>query len=192
MPDKRLTTASKAVDPAEVVAVLTPSPMRRWVTLVIWLGLAALLIGLSFMLPKPNLLTQAALIGIGAFLLWRMRVFYEDTAQDLILSRSGLFDSTGRELFSIADVASVERGAFSAKPSNGFAVILTQAQPRAWVPGMWWRIGRRVGVGGVIPGKAARDMADVIAMMLQPDGAALIDQALRDKAESNGGGAHGQ
>ena len=70
----------------------------------------------------------------------------------------------------MGNIASVDRGAFAFKPSNGFTVRLKSPAPRAWLPGLWWRLGRRVGVGGATPGKAARDMADVITILLKdPD-----------------------
>jgi hypothetical protein len=36
----------------------------------------------------------------------------------------------------------------------------------AWVPGLWWRIGKRVGVGGVTPSQPARYMAEVMSAMI--------------------------
>jgi hypothetical protein len=34
---------------------------------------------------------------------------------------------------------------------------------RVWAPGLWWRFGKRVGVGGVTPAGQGKAMADVIA-----------------------------
>ena len=36
----------------------------------------------------------------------------------------------------------------------------------AWAPGMWWRVGRRVGVGGLTGGAESRAVADALAAML--------------------------
>ncbi|HAR51528.1 MAG TPA: hypothetical protein DCS45_06565, partial [Roseovarius nubinhibens] len=49
------------------------------------------------------------------------------------------------------------------KPSNGFIVILKEAQKPRWEPGMWWRLGRRVGIGGVTGAAEAKAMAEVIS-----------------------------
>jgi hypothetical protein len=57
-------------------------------------------------------------------------------------------------------MVSVARGALAFKPSNGFPVTLRARGPFVWEPGLWWRIGRRVGVGGVTPGTPARFMAE--------------------------------
>lgn len=180
MPGRRLTTASDPgalPSPKDTIAVLAASPFRRGVALTVQVALGGLLILVALALPSANLVVQAVLIAMGGFLLWRSHTIYQATARHLILTREGLFESSGRQLFAMDDVASVERGAFAFKPSNGFLVNLKVPARRAWVPGLWWRIGRRVGIGGVISGKAAKDMADVIALMLHPEGAALIDKA---------------
>jgi hypothetical protein len=64
------------------------------------------------------------------------------------------------------EIKRVERGALAFKPSNGFLLTLEQPQPRAWVPGLWWRVGRRVGIGGITPAGEGRYMADQIAFRL--------------------------
>jgi len=33
------------------------------------------------------------------------------------------------------------------KPTNGFVVRARNSMPAAWTPGIWWRLGRRIGVG---------------------------------------------
>ena len=37
---------------------------------------------------------------------------------------------------------------------------------RRWEPGLWWRIGRRIGVGGVTPASQSKVMADLISARL--------------------------
>ena len=33
--------------------------------------------------------------------------------------------------------------------TNGFVVRARNSMPAAWTPGIWWRMGRRIGVGGL-------------------------------------------
>ncbi len=183
MPDRRLTKASdagRATIPDDPIAVLSTSPFRRGIALAVQLALGVMMIGISLRLPEMNLVVQAPLIALGGFMIWRSHAMYRATDTQLILSRDGLFESSGRQLFAMDNVFRVERGAFAFKPTNGFLVTLKTGEPRAWVPGLWWRVGKRVGIGGVISGKAARDMADFIALMLLPEGAALIEDAIRN------------
>ena len=65
----------------------------------------------------------------------------------------------------------MDRGAFAFKPSNGFMLKLSRKGPFAWEPGIWWRIGRRVGVGGVTPGTPAKVMAEMIQERITRRGA---------------------
>ena len=47
----------------------------------------------------------------------------------------------------------------------------TAKGPAAWQPGLWWRLGNRIGVGGMTPGSQAKAMAEIIAIKLaQRDG----------------------
>ncbi|MEJ6609340.1 MAG: hypothetical protein QNL63_06380, partial [Paracoccaceae bacterium] len=66
----------------------------------------------------------------------------------------------------VDQIVSIDRGMLAFKPSNGFIFKVKTAQPRAWNPGLWWRFGRRVGVGGVTPGSSTKMMADIIAAKL--------------------------
>ena len=83
------------------------------------------------------------------------------------LTETDLQDSSGMVLAQIDDVRSVQRGTFAFKPSNGFTPVLKIKKPRAWLLGLWWRIGRRVGVGGVTSAGQAKFMAERINMMIK-------------------------
>ncbi len=106
------------------------------------------------------------LLTIAALCLWQALRFWRATAMRLVLTRRALSDSAGTTVFTIDEVDQVTRNAFAFKPSNGFAVSLKGAAGNGWRPGLWWRVGRRVGVGGATPAAPTREMADLIAMML--------------------------
>ena len=63
-------------------------------------------------------------------------------------------------------MVSVDRGAFAFQPSNGFLIRLRAGAERTWQPGMWWRIGTCVGVGGMTPGPQTKFMAETILAMI--------------------------
>jgi hypothetical protein len=88
------------------------------------------------------------------------------TTRKLFLTEEALTDSEGTMIARVEDIVAVNRGAFAMKPSNGFTLTLKNPAPRAWQPGLWWRLGRRVAVGGVTPGSQARPMADIIAIII--------------------------
>ena len=77
-----------------------------------------------------------------------------------------LRDTAGRELARIDEIQGIDRGAFAFKPSNGFLLRLKTSRGRAWAPGLWWRIGPYVGVGGITPRNEAKAMAETIALLI--------------------------
>lgn len=125
--------------------------------LLIWLGLVS----------DAGLLGRVMLVVFGAGSLLLAERLRSATRAAVILTAQGLWDSEGREIAQLSNIRHVARGAFAAKPSGGFALDLIEARPRAYAPGLWWRAGRRVGVGGVTHSGAARFMAEQIAVMLQ-------------------------
>lgn len=154
----------------EVLARITPSVARRFFAVSVMGSLGLLLELLAFLRPPAVFPLQVLLIGLGVVALVGCSRMYNATSRGLILSATGLHDTDGRLLAWLSDIEKVERGVFAFKPSNGFVLRLKSPMARAWEPGLWWRIGRRVGVGGAISGAEGRQMADVIATRLtSPD-----------------------
>ncbi len=146
-----------------VLLRMAPSPARRFVAMTLLVVFGALLIYLVFSDP-PSLILSVALIAMGAAALWtavRMQ-----RSVPLVLTVDALSDAEGRVLARLADIRKVERGTFAIKPSNGFVLLLHTRNGRVWVPGQWWRLGKRVGVGGIFSGTEAKFMADLIAMRI--------------------------
>jgi hypothetical protein len=154
---------------------LTPSPARRASAAMMLAALGALLVWVA---TRPEavgmgwialLLAMAVLAFAFAWLVWRA------TGRGLVLTEEALIEEGGRVLCRLDDISAVERGTFAFKPSNGFMIRLKTGQdrpkyPRAWVPGLWWRLGHRIGVGGVTPAGQGKAMADVIAARLSGAG----------------------
>ncbi|MBL4559156.1 MAG: hypothetical protein JKP98_25190 [Rhodobacteraceae bacterium] len=66
----------------------------------------------------------------------------------------------------IAEIERVDRGALAFKPSGGFVLHLAAPGTAGWAPGLWWRVGRRLGVGGATNPMEGRAMADIIAVRI--------------------------
>ncbi len=150
----------------EILAEVDPRGPRRIVGIGLLLVLGGLVLYLAFVQPPATLLWQAFLIGMGLISLWLAYKLQVATTRKLWLTETALTDSDGTVLARVEDIVAVNRGAFAIKPSNGFTLTLKNPAPREWQPGLWWRLGRRVAVGGVTPGSQARPMADIIAVMV--------------------------
>ena len=143
----------------EVLAALGASAGRRilGVGSVAGLGLTLLYLALA---QSPSLGWQVFMVGFGATCVFLAERIW------LVLTRDGLRDNTGRMIAPVAQIRSVDRGVFAFKPSNGFRILLTEKAPAVWQPGLWWRVGRSVGVGGVTSGTPAKFMTEQIQDLL--------------------------
>lgn len=148
-----------------VLLRVAPSAARRVFAVGVIYLLGALLIWMAVAQP-PALGWAVFLIALGAFILWAAERMRRSTTLELELTEEGLRDTGGTWLALWDDIAKVERGTFAAKPSNGFVLMLKQKGPRAWAPGLYWKFGRRVGVGGVTPMRETKFMGEQIAMIL--------------------------
>jgi hypothetical protein len=150
----------------QVLARLDVSQPRRMIGIAVQAALGVVVISLALGFPREQMglrigmLILGGLVFYGAYLTWRA------TTIGLMLTATGLRDDNGRVLAETANVREVSRGAFALKPSHGFSLVLYTGMGFAWVPGLWWRIGKRVGVGGVTPSQPARYMAEVMSAMI--------------------------
>ena len=152
-------------DEDEVLIAISASPARRWMGIGALFGLGILFLTLVFE-PASGLwrlffLGSAALAFLAAD---RLRLATRDSIE---LTRDEIRTGSGRTLAQVSNVKSVERGALAFKPSNGFLVRLHETEGRGWAPGLWWKRGRVLGVGGVISGGHSRAMAEILAAILQ-------------------------
>jgi len=134
--------------------------------MVIVTGLGVLLLWLGLTLPEMAVVWRLFLILLGGATLVVADLLRRASALTISLTADRLIDSSGRELCRVADVVAVERSVFAFKPSNGFSVVLMNRQARGWAPGLWWRFGKRVGIGGVTPASQAKFMSEMLAAML--------------------------
>ena len=157
----------------EVLATVSASAPRRVIGVAMLAALGALVLYLALQAGQGALWTVfLAVMGIGS--IWLALRMWQATEATVILTAEGLHSSDGTVIAAIEDIAAVERGFLAMKPSNGFVIRTKTAGPRAWQPGLWWRLGKRVGIGGVTPGSQSKTMSEILAALLTD--ATLIDQ----------------
>ncbi|MEX5726866.1 hypothetical protein Ga0609869_000219 [Rhodovulum iodosum] len=151
---------------SEVLARLNVAAPRRYFGLAMLLALAGVALYVAFSTPSAAIGLQLFLLAVGGGALWLSVAMHRATARDLRLTDEGLFDSEGRVLALLDDIEAVERGMFAMKPSNGFVLRLKTPGTRAWAPGVWWRLGRHVGVGGVTAAGQGKAMSEILMLAL--------------------------
>lgn len=154
-------------DPDAVLATVRASGGRRVIGLTALGFLGVFLIYLAFT-SSPGLGWQAFLIVLGVLALWMADRMRRATASTIELTSKVIRDSDGTVLAQVADIEHIDRGVFAFKPSNGF---LLRTRPgtavgNAWRPGLWWRTGRRIGVGGMTPGNQTKFMSEIISALM--------------------------
>lgn len=152
-------------DESEVLATVQASAGRRGLGIGCLAVLGVLLIYMAFARP-PDLPWQIFLIVVGAGAVWCADAMRRATASRVELTPLVLRDADGTVIARVDQITGIDRGFFAFKPSNGFLLKLDRGGSRAWRPGLWWRMGRRVGVGGMTPGSQTKFMSEVLAAML--------------------------
>ena len=153
-----------------VLARIDASPARRMFAVAV-IGALGLLLMWIAVTQSGGIGWRAVLAMIGGGALWSAARVWDATSRGLLLTRDGMADTDGCLIAPLTEIISVDRGMFAFKPSNGFMLKLAQAGDRGWAPGLWWRVGRRVGVGGVTSAGEAKAMAEILtAMIAQRDG----------------------
>jgi hypothetical protein len=145
----------------DVLAVLEAGAIRRWIGVMTLAAMSAVLL-YAAATAGTGPLWQIMTAGLGGVSLWAADGFRRATSRRLELTESGLRDGSGEVIASMDDIVSLERGAFAFKPSNGFTIRTASPGSRVWRPGMWWRFGHRVGIGGVTPAAQAKAMAELL------------------------------
>ena len=154
-------------DDNEVLMTVRTAPIRRWIGIGLLFILGMLVLYIALTAPPDTVLLRMFLIVLGLAAIWCGDKMRRATELALELTRTELRDSSGMVLARLDQVVAIDRGAFAFKPSNGFTLKLSSPGPRGWRPGLWWRIGKRVGIGGVVAAAQAKIMAETIQGMTQ-------------------------
>ena len=149
----------------EILVTVRVSAMRRWLGVGLLLGLGGLVIYVALARP-PAPQWQVFLLLTGAASLWTAERMRRATAHGLELTRNELRTSDGTRIAAIDEIEALDRGVFAFKPSNGVLIRTREPRGRAWQPGVWWRLGRRIGIGGVTAPAQTKAMSEVLAALL--------------------------
>ncbi|MEO1423449.1 MAG: hypothetical protein AAFV09_09800 [Pseudomonadota bacterium] len=153
------------------IMTLSIAPVRRFIGVVTTGGLGLLLLYISMAHPPQSVASQLFLVFVAILAGWQAWRLWQSGDRSIHLTEAGLFLDTGEVIAPLDLIRRVDRGLFAFKPSNGFLVVLTERAPRGGDPGLWWRIGRRVGIGGSANAREAKGMAEILQTMIaQRDG----------------------
>ena len=150
----------------DVIATLEPSLGRRWFGAIALGILGVLLIAITLFQPPEGRVLKLLLPLIGVLFIWQSQWNLRVTKHGLYLTKEGLFDGQDTLICPLYNMAEVERGVFAFKPSNGFLVRLHEPEPKGWAPGLYWRLGRRLGVGGATHPAQNKELAQALEVLI--------------------------
>lgn len=129
---------------------------RRWLG-VISLGLPAVLVGIVILqgaITSPQsliiVLLIAAAFGWSAYRMWNVPI------AGIEFDGSELRTQDGVVIAKLQDIVSVQTGIFALRPSNGFMMVMKDSERVPTRPGIYWRQGRHIGVGGLLQAAEAK------------------------------------
>jgi len=110
--------------------------------------------------------------------------FFRRGRDCLVLTDDGIVTGANTMLCRIEDIEKVDGGAFAFKPSKGFLIHLKEPAPSGWHPGLWWRYGRKLGIGGLTSSKQTGGMVTLLQLHLTPKEAFLDEDEDEDRPGS--------
>jgi hypothetical protein len=149
-------------DTSEPLAEVRVTALRRYTGVAILFALGVTLLYVATRTP-PVLYLQIMMIAAGIAAFFGARGVWRASGSAVILTREGLRDADGTSIAPLDQIELVDGGFFAFRPSNGFTVRLRSPMPAKWRPGLWWRLGRRIGVGGMTPRQSGKFMVDMLA-----------------------------
>ncbi|MEP0156138.1 hypothetical protein [Pseudophaeobacter sp.] len=149
----------------EVLVTVEASGLRRVMGVAMLAVIGVLLLYVAASKP-PSLAWLAFLLGIGLGALWLSVRMWQATSHKIELTETVLRCTDGTVIAQVCDIEAIDRGFFAFKPSNGFLIRTATPGARVWLPGLWWRAGRRIGIGGVTPGSQSKTMSEILAAMI--------------------------
>lgn len=146
-------------DGEEVLLRVEIAPARRFVAMALSALIGLWMIYVGLWLDVPSTLWRAGLVAVGGLALVQAVRIRAIAVPGIELTATELREIGGRRIAALDGVVEVQRSFGLFKPMNGFVLHLAAPARAAMVPGVWWRFGRRVAVGGMLPRGGARQIA---------------------------------
>ncbi|AZV79007.1 hypothetical protein EBB79_14775 [Parasedimentitalea marina] len=149
----------------EILVTVRASEVRRYmgVGMLGSVGVLVLYVALS---TPPSVGWLVFLLAVGLSTIWLAARMWQATQFTIELTETELRCTDGNVIARIDDIENIDRGFFAFKPSNGFLIKTKTPASRIWRPGLYWRMGRRIGVGGVTPGSQSKAASEILAAMV--------------------------
>ena len=135
---------------------------RRWFG-VFSLGLPALIIGALLVQGAiTSLISTVILLVVAGVFGWSAYRMATVPAKGIVFDGKSLETEDGLVLAKMDEIVDVQTSIFAMKPTNGFTLILNSTSKMPTRPGIFWRQGRHMGVGGLLRASEAKSIGKAI------------------------------
>ena len=148
------------------LARISISRFRQKLTGVLLAGGGFLVLYVNVQSPSEGLAARILIPLFGLGMIWLAIRLVRAGSAVLVLQSDGIWTGGGEQLCALDDIEAVRRSMLEMKPTNGFALVLRNpARPR-WQPGLYWALGKRIGIGGSTNPLETKHMAQSIEAIL--------------------------
>lgn len=84
-----------------------------------------------------------------------------------IINHKGLYNLDETLICSLKDVDRVDISPYTFKSANGFIIILKTSSPFKFVPGLFWQLGKRVSIGGMVSKSESKYLSNTLLSFVQ-------------------------
>ena len=148
--------------PDETIQYILPTHRIKILGFVIFGLIVFLIYALSNINEQTTLLDFLlipALVGIGFWFRRFLRVYAK---VGFNINASGLFNLDDTLICSIADIERVEVSPYTFQSANGFIIHLKTKSSFKFVPGLFWQVGRRISIGGMISKSESKYLSNTL------------------------------
>jgi len=105
-----------------------------------------------------------ALVGIGFWFRRFLRVYAKIGFN---INESGLFNLDDTLICRIKDIERVDVSPYTFKSANGFIIYLKTRSAFKFVPGLFWQVGRRISIGGMISKSESKYLSNTLISFIE-------------------------
>lgn len=134
---------------------------RHWTALALVAALALVLLSQVFV-PDLPIVARGVVLVLALASAWLCLGLARRGPSSIMVTDLGLVDNFDRVICTFDQIEKIDHGAFALKPSKGFLIRLRASANPGWHPGLWWRYGKRVGIGGMTPAAETKLLAEVL------------------------------
>ena len=151
----------------ENIQYILPTHRIKILGFVIFGLILFLIYALSNINEKTSLLDFLlipALVGIGFWFRRFLRVYAKIGFN---INESGLFNLDDTLICRIKDIERVDVSPYTFKSANGFIIYLKTRSAFKFVPGLFWQVGRRISIGGMISKSESKYLSNTLISFIE-------------------------